>query len=337
VVTLDENGGLIDFRNNWCASELARDATTGELIWAYNITPADNWGLDEPITTQLIDLTIGGTERHTAVKAARNGYFYVWDRDTGELLTDPWPFRHVDFMTGVDRTTGRALYDISRWNFTDVADRRRYTDAGTLPAGQQPPANYTGTETNWCPGFGARDWQNDSWSPRTGLVYTSTITACATAVAIEGEYNAGAIYTLRRSAGPAPMPRAGVDGQPVPYVHELQANDPVTGTTVWTHPWEQPNNMPVLATGSGLLFQIGSDQGVVRALDATNGEILWAFRTGGRGNVSPVTYLGPGGRQYVAFIASAAPGNAAVNADAAGNDAARFQRSGGVLNVFTLP
>ena len=35
---LDENGGLVDYRNNWCASQMARDATTGELIWAYNIT-----------------------------------------------------------------------------------------------------------------------------------------------------------------------------------------------------------------------------------------------------------------------------------------------------------
>jgi hypothetical protein len=53
VVTLDEDGGLIDYKNNWCASQMARDATTGELIWAFNMTPADNWDLDEPLNTPL--------------------------------------------------------------------------------------------------------------------------------------------------------------------------------------------------------------------------------------------------------------------------------------------
>src|SRR5690606_28491906 len=38
VVTLDEDGGLADYQNNWCASTLARDATDGHLIWAFNNT-----------------------------------------------------------------------------------------------------------------------------------------------------------------------------------------------------------------------------------------------------------------------------------------------------------
>ena len=63
VVELDENGGLVDYRNNWCASQLARDAATGNLVWAYNIIPADAWDLDEPLITPLAELEIGGTMR----------------------------------------------------------------------------------------------------------------------------------------------------------------------------------------------------------------------------------------------------------------------------------
>jgi hypothetical protein len=93
--------------------------------------------------------------------------------------------------------------------------------------------------------------------------------------------------------------------------------------------------MPVLATASDLLFQIGSDQGLFRALDATNGEILWSFRTGGRGNASPVTYQGPDGRQYVAYIASARRHRHRRHRRRADN-ANNYQRSG-AARVFALP
>ena len=52
---------------------MARDATTGELVWAYNITPADPWDYDQPLQTPLVDLMINGEMRQTAIKAARTG------------------------------------------------------------------------------------------------------------------------------------------------------------------------------------------------------------------------------------------------------------------------
>ncbi len=88
------------------------------------------WDLDEPLITPLVDLEINGETRETAIKAARNGYFYVWDRNTGELILEPWPFAYVDFMTGVDMETGRPMYNIDDILFTDAEDRANYTDAG---------------------------------------------------------------------------------------------------------------------------------------------------------------------------------------------------------------
>ncbi len=174
VVNLDANGGLIDYRNNWCASMMSRDATTGELIWAYNITPADMWDFDEPINTQLVDVDVNGdgSVEHTAMKAARNGWFYVWDRSDGELLNEPWPFVYIDYMTGVDMATGRAEYDITRWNFTDAADRQATPTTKCRAAAARD--DYTGTEVDICPGINARNWENDSYDPQTGLYYVST-------------------------------------------------------------------------------------------------------------------------------------------------------------------
>ncbi|MCW5713514.1 MAG: PQQ-binding-like beta-propeller repeat protein [Bauldia sp.] len=340
VVNLDENGGLVDYRNNWCAGQMARDATTGELIWAYGISPADMWDLDEPLITPLIDLEINGEMRQTAVKASRAGIFYVWDRATGEILNTPWMFEYQDIRPApyVDLETGRALYDIDKWMFTDVEDRRNYTqaDPGRRADGTTTP-DYTGTEVAYCPGTSARNWHNDAWSPRTGLLYTVTNTSCSVLRMEAGEYVPGEAYRLRIAAGTNPTPRAGLDGQLVDYNSQLMANDPVGGTTVWAIQSVQGNTVPIVATATDLLFQGGNDTGVMRAYNATNGEVAWEFRTGSRFNSTPITYLGPDGRQYLAVVASSAASNTPVAFDATPDNANRYRRSGSTLYVFALP
>ena len=60
----------------------------------------------------------------------------------------------------LDMATGRAMYDITRWSFTHVEDRRRYTDHDMPGAADRE--DYTGTEIAMCPGYSARNWQNDA-------------------------------------------------------------------------------------------------------------------------------------------------------------------------------
>ena len=45
------------------------------------------------------------------------------------------------------------------------------------------------------------------------------------------------------------------------HANELQANDPVSGRTVWRVEWPTANYTPVMATAGDLVFQGGSDQG----------------------------------------------------------------------------
>jgi glucose dehydrogenase len=104
----------------------------------------------------------------------------------------------------------------------------------------------------------------------------------------------------------------------------------------WEVQWKEGNQTPVSATAGDLLFQGGNDKGVFRAINATNGQIVWEFRAGARWNQSPITYL-HGGKQYVAVIASSASANTAVAVTAAADDANRYRRSGTTLYVFTLP
>ena len=319
VVELDEQGGLTGFRNNYCSSILARDADSGELIWAYNVTPQDQWDLDEPSAMVLIDLEIDGQTRQTLVHPGRNGYFYVFDRGTGEMIVEPWMFVYNDLIAGVNMETGRPQYDIGKMMFTDVADRQNYVpDADDIAVG-------------WCPGIAARNWQNDAFSPRTGLVYTSTSNTCDLLRMVEGEYVPGDRYALRVRGGPAPSP----PGEET--VGELQANDPVAGETVWRVQWTSANDAPVMATGGDLVFQGGPNEGVVRAFDARTGDIVWTFRTGSDFRNAPITYLGPAGRQYVAIIGSTRGGNEQITAATEPDDGARFWRPGTALYVFALP
>ena len=121
------------------------------------------------------------------------------------------------------------------------------------------------------------------------------------------------------------------------YVGELQANDPVAGETVWRVQWTSANNAPVMATGGDLLFQGGPNEGVVRAFDARTGEIVWTFRTGSNFRNSPITYIGPDGRQYVAIIGSQRAASPGVTPRMEPDAAARFRRAGSTLYVFALP
>ncbi|MGV8839928.1 MAG: hypothetical protein ACWA6X_06445, partial [Bauldia sp.] len=56
-----------------------------------------------------------------------------------------------------------------------------------------------------------------------------------------------------------------------------------------------------------------------------------------RFNQSPITYIGPDGRQYLAIIASSAAANTAVAYDAAPDNQNRYRRSGSTLYVFAIP
>jgi len=319
-VDLDARGGMATYRNNYCSSILARDADSGELVWAYNLTPQDAWDLDEPSAGIIVDLQIGGRMRKTLVHPARNGFFYVFDRATGEMLLKPWAFVYNDLIKGVDMETGRALYDISKIMFTKLEDRQKYV----------PDAK--DTTVTWCPGIAARNWFQDAYSPRTGLIYTPTSNQCNSQKMIEGKFVPGADYTLRENVGQTNPLAPGAQS-----AGELQATDPVTGKTVWRVPWKVGNNAPVMATAGDLLFQGGPNEGVFRAFNARTGQIVWTFRTGSNFRSSPISYAGPDGRQYVAIIGSQLGPNTRVEPGAAADADIRYRRSGATLYVFALP
>jgi quinohemoprotein ethanol dehydrogenase len=124
---------------------IAVRGSTGKLVWYYQTTPGDDWDFDSIADIMLADLTINGKLRHVLMHAPKNGFFYVLDRGTGELLAaDPWVT--VNWASGVNLKTGRPT----------VNPEARYgTDAISITPG---------------PG-GGHVWPPWSFNPATGLVY----------------------------------------------------------------------------------------------------------------------------------------------------------------------
>ena len=63
---------------------LALDRKTGALRWHYQFTPHDLWDWDATQTSVLVDADWQGTPRQLMLHAARNGFFYVFDRRDGD-------------------------------------------------------------------------------------------------------------------------------------------------------------------------------------------------------------------------------------------------------------
>jgi alcohol dehydrogenase (cytochrome c) len=72
--------------NLYTASLIAIEAATGKLRWHYQFTPHDTHDWDSNHVPVLATLPWQGRDREVVMVANRNGFFYVIDRATGELL-----------------------------------------------------------------------------------------------------------------------------------------------------------------------------------------------------------------------------------------------------------
>ncbi|HTM78159.1 MAG TPA: PQQ-binding-like beta-propeller repeat protein, partial [Devosia sp.] len=127
--------------NKWTATIFARDADTGEAIWADQINPHDMYDYDEINENLLLDLPINGRTRPVLVHPGRDGFMFVIDRQTGQIYS----------ADKYDTQTSILSYDIKN-------GRPNYNKALTPLLGK----NITGI----CPASpGVKDWQPTAWSP----------------------------------------------------------------------------------------------------------------------------------------------------------------------------
>ena len=302
--------------NKWSCAIMARDADTGELVWAFQVTPHDMWDYDTVNENILVDLPLGGTTRKALVHFDRNGYGYTIDRATGEVLVAQ-PFVQMNWSTGVDLKTGRPQ-----------VVPEKMTAEGKLVK-------------DICPSLeGGKNQQPAAFSPRTGLFYVPTNNLCMDFEVRAVSYIPGTPYI-----GANAPEKKGPGG----HGGEFIAWDATTGKKVWGIEEPFPVWGGALATAGGVVFY-GTLDGWFKAVDASSGKELWKFKVGSGVVGNPIAYLGPDGKQYIAvysgiggdmglLIAGDVAANLPFDVRERGStlpELSRWTSWGGMLFVFSL-
>jgi quinohemoprotein ethanol dehydrogenase len=257
--------------NLYTCSILAVDLATGELKWHYQAVPNDNWDYDNVQQLMLLDLPINGRTRKVITQAAKNGFFYVLDRRTGEFLSAE-PFVKVSWALGMGKD-GRPIVNPAAYYDQD-------------PISIHPTSG------------GGHNWSPMSYNPGTGLVYIPSFFMSfplqAQAVLRPGSTGYVRPTGETRTIGPmiGPEPPANARGG-------LVAWDPVNRKVRWSIAGGGGIGGGTTTTASGLVFQTIND-GRFRAVRADTGEVLYEAQTNRTGLGPPITYS-VDGTQYVAF------------------------------------
>jgi len=299
----NDSSDIGTYTNQWTAAQLAFDADTGKIVWGYQMTPSDVWDFDGINEGVLADLNIGGGKQPVLMKADRNGFFYVLNRESGKVVSAE-PFVYVNWAKGIDKSTGMPIENPSK----------------------RPRLGVWAKDV--CPNLiGGKNWEPMSYSAQTGLVYIPTFNMCMDIANKQEEYTPGKFYL----ASEFDLGKPGNEGT---NLAEFIAWDPVAQKKVWGIKEDLPFLSGALSTAGGLVFY-GNLHGEFKAVDAKSGSVLWKFNIGTGILPGAITYE-VDGKQYVAIVAGRVKGPPSFF----GKMGQRFidaSPEGGVLVVFELP
>ncbi len=255
--------------NLFLSSIVALRPDSGEYVWHYQTTPAENWDFTATQSIVLADLEIEGAVRRVLMQAPKNGFFYVLDRATGKLISAQ-PFSAVNWASHVDLETGRPV--------------------------ERPGVRAKGNDTVMVqPGpSGAHNWNPMAFSQQTGLAYVPTLDSRyfyqndAKFQPAEGFWNLAYDLSIRMD-----FSNLGTERRSRTY---LLAWDPVSQREAWR---ADGSGGGLLATAGGLVFR-GTVEGNFVAYDAASGQELWSAKVQNSGVAGPMSYQ-VGDDQYVAI------------------------------------
>jgi len=268
--------------NLYLSSIVALNVDNGRVAWHYQVNPADNWDYTVVQPLMLADLEMNGVLRKVIMQAPKNGFFYVLDRLTGDLISAD-PFAEVTWASGIDLESGRPI--------------------------ETPQARYDNAISFVMPGpSGAHSWHPMSFNPNTGLIYLPTIQGTSFPFSIEegfvhkpGTWNLG--VTMGTMAGLTPRPDNTYGPGTGPDTRSpgaLIAWDPIAREPRWVVDYPFTINGGTLTTAGNLVFQGGED-GLFRAFTADAGDLIWSMDLGAPIMAPPVTYE-LDGTQYVSVL-----------------------------------
>ncbi|MFC0529018.1 outer membrane protein assembly factor BamB family protein [Phytohabitans kaempferiae] len=297
-----DRGGLNLFAN----SIVALDIKTGQYRWHFQSVHHDIWDMDNVMAPVLVDAKIKGRKRKLVIYGSKTGMYYILDRTDGSaplgIIETPvpqeprqktWPTQPIPAQGPwmatelVDQPLGTAIPGEPNRAVPNYTHGPLYT-----PHWDEPILSIPGTG-------GAADWNHQSFSHRTGLVYTAY-----------GYVSSAHARVGTGSVGLRPPGQYMTGG--------IVAVDPSSNKVRWRRrmPYAMAHGNGILTTESDLMF-IGQPDGFLLCLDVHNGREVWRFQTGAAISSSPIMYEA-NGEQYLAVFAGGTSlpfGNSAPRGD----------------------
>ncbi|HEV2200077.1 MAG TPA: PQQ-binding-like beta-propeller repeat protein [Bryobacteraceae bacterium] len=287
---------------------------TGEIVWKHQVLPRDNW--DQECTFEMMIIT-------TPVNpSAPDLLSFNPDARRGRRKT----------LTGVPCKTGIAWsFDAASGEFlwakptTEQNIVARIDPKGLVTVNEDVVLKEVDKTYHVCPTYnGGRDWPQGAYNPKSNVMYIPLSNLCIDSTA-RTDRNAEPQFAYNTN-------NVGKFAAGKDKVGRIDAISVETGKTLWSWETRVTNYSPILATGSGLLFN-GSMDRFLRALDADKGQVVWQSRLPSQVVGGAVTYS-INGRQYIAV----AGGGGGVAATGLGLTPEADASSGNnAIYVFALP
>jgi quinoprotein glucose dehydrogenase len=338
----DFYGGERLGRNDFANSIVAIRASTGKVLWHYQVVHHDLWDYDIPAQPVLIDLQRNGKTVPALVQTTKMGYVFVLNRLTGQPLfpvveqhvprsdvegEQAWPTQPVPTLP---RPLGPTRLDTPVFSISDSG--RAWCEAqlrGMRSEGIFTPPSLKGTVI--FPGnIGGSNWSGVAVDPqrRVAIVPSNrliTVAALIPRADAQQERMGGTRFSefAAQSGTPYAMHRThliGPEGVPcnAPPWGVLTAIDLQSGATLWEKPygrmahlasvagsdrWGSPNLGGAMVTAGGLIFGGGTFDQSLHAYDIQTGVELWSAQLPAGVHGSPMTYVTDAGDQYVVVSA----------------------------------
>lgn len=358
----DFYGGERLGQNLYANSVVALRASSGQVVWAFQVVHHDLWDYDVPAQPVAFTLHQGGKDIAALAVATKMGHLFILDRTSGAPLV-PVEERAVPvsdipgevasptqpFPPPAYRFVPESLPASDAWGITpESREKCRAWIASLRSEGIFTPSSLRGT-IHYPGHLGGFNWSGMAIDERDGLLVAPVNRLAMVVTLIPRD----SIHAMRRAhpdaeingqrGTPYGMMRQtllGSDGMPCtpPPFGELVAFDLTRGAVRWRVPFGYLRGMAaapggktmgsvsiggVLVTSGHLVFAAGSLDEHLHAYDLESGRELWSTPLPAAGHALPMTYLA-GGRQFIVIAAG-------------GHDRLGPDRLGDYLIAYALP
>ncbi|MBT9333372.1 pyrroloquinoline quinone-dependent dehydrogenase [Paracidobacterium acidisoli] len=317
-------------------SLVALNATTGKMIWYYQIIHHDLWDYDLPAQPVLVDVKRNGKIIPAVAQVTKSGFTFVFNRVNGKPLFDvqekPIPSSDVPGEQASPTEPFPVLpKPFARQSFTadelTNVSQESHDFCAKLLAGAHLDKVYVPISTNptiFFPGsLGGANWGGASFDPRTRTLFVNSQDLGNFVHMVQSSSGASVSYRSR------PMQKRSSkfvdqDGNPcqMPPWGSLTAIDLDTGAFRWQStlgvvdsliakgvpPTGAPNLGGSLVTAGGLVFIGATDDARFRAFDEKTGKEIWTVKLPASAHASPITFTGPKSKKQYVVIAAGGGG-----------------------------